>query len=235
VVTPLLSVHMATRDMYHWLLNAHVGILTRVEYRNILVCLHPDPPEGFLKRAQDGSIQTFHRDRARSAHGQAPLPDRGCRLQAARRHCRCRVSLRVTDRHGKVDYKSVLRCFGYGVPNLGRLLSSLDNSLTLVAESELRPFFKDEGRIKTREMRPHELPCQRIAQTSRDWFYQDRDARISIMARANAHGPDTSQQTVRDQLATIYLQTGAGHTFGKHNQFPEPVEKTQQYQPWVFR
>ena len=65
---------------------------------------------------------------------------------------------RFTDRHGKVDYKSVLRCFGYGVPNLGRLLSSLDNSLTLVAESELRPFFKDEGRIKTREMRPHELP-----------------------------------------------------------------------------
>jgi hypothetical protein len=65
---------------------------------------------------------------------------------------------RFTDGHGKVDYKSVLRCFGYGVPNLRRLLSSLDNSLTLVAESELRPFFKDKGRIKTREMRPHPLP-----------------------------------------------------------------------------
>ena len=39
-----------------------------------------------------------------------------------------------------------------------RLLSSLDNSLTLVAESELQPFFRDEGRIKTREMRPHALP-----------------------------------------------------------------------------
>ena len=41
---------------------------------------------------------------------------------------------RFTDEHGEVDYKSVLRCFGYGVPNLRRLLSSLDNSLTLVAE-----------------------------------------------------------------------------------------------------
>jgi Subtilase family len=65
---------------------------------------------------------------------------------------------RFTDGYGNVDYKSVLRCFGYGVPNLRRLLSSLDNSLTLVAESELRPFFKDKGRIKTREMRPHPLP-----------------------------------------------------------------------------
>src|ERR1700693_1740560 len=38
------------------------------------------------------------------------------------------------------------------------LLSSLDNSLTLVAESEIHPFFKEEGRIKSREMRPHPLP-----------------------------------------------------------------------------
>lgn len=65
---------------------------------------------------------------------------------------------RFTGAHGAVDYKGLLRCFGYGVPNLQRLLSSLDNSLTLVAESELQPFFKEGGRIKTREMRPHPLP-----------------------------------------------------------------------------
>ena len=65
---------------------------------------------------------------------------------------------RFNDANGTVDYKNLLRCFGYGVPNLQRLLSSLDNSLTLVAESELQPFFKDGGRIKTREMRSHPLP-----------------------------------------------------------------------------
>jgi hypothetical protein len=65
---------------------------------------------------------------------------------------------RFTDATGAVNYKNLLRCFGYGVPDLQRLLSSLDNSLTLVAESELQPFFKDGGRIKTREMRPHPLP-----------------------------------------------------------------------------
>ena len=65
---------------------------------------------------------------------------------------------RFTDVHNEVDYKNLLRCFGHGVPNLRRLLSSLDNSLTLVAESDIQPFFKEEDRIKTREMRPHRLP-----------------------------------------------------------------------------
>jgi hypothetical protein len=65
---------------------------------------------------------------------------------------------RFSDANGERDYKRLLRCCGYGVPNLTRLLSSLDNSLTLIAESEIEPFFKEDGRIKTREMRPHPLP-----------------------------------------------------------------------------
>ena len=65
---------------------------------------------------------------------------------------------RFTDARGAVDYKNLVRCFGHGVPNLRRVLSSLDNSLTLVVESQLQPFFRDESRIKTREMRPHALP-----------------------------------------------------------------------------
>jgi hypothetical protein len=32
---------------------------------------------------------------------------------------------------GIVDYEGLLRCFGYGVPRFGPLLSSADNSLTL--------------------------------------------------------------------------------------------------------
>jgi hypothetical protein len=64
--------------------------------------------------------------------------------------------------NGSLDYRNLVRCFGRGVPNLRRLLSSLDNSLTLVLESELQPFFKDEDedspRVKTREMREHPLP-----------------------------------------------------------------------------
>lgn len=60
--------------------------------------------------------------------------------------------------NGQPDYKTLLRCCGYGVPNFARMMSSLDNVLTLVSESEIEPFFKEGGRVKTREMRPHPLP-----------------------------------------------------------------------------
>lgn len=68
---------------------------------------------------------------------------------------------RYTDADGAVDMKGLVRTFGYGAPNLHDLLSSLDNSLTLLVESELQPFFKDaedNNRLKTREMRLHHLP-----------------------------------------------------------------------------
>jgi hypothetical protein len=65
---------------------------------------------------------------------------------------------RFTDARGEVDYGTLTRCFGHGVPNFQRLLSSLDNALTLIAESEIHPFFREDGSIKTREMRLHPLP-----------------------------------------------------------------------------
>jgi hypothetical protein len=45
-------------------------------------------------------------------------------------------------------------------------------------------------------------------------FYEDPDARISILARAGAHGPDTLMQTVQIK-STKLLADGAGHTFLK--------------------
>lgn len=69
---------------------------------------------------------------------------------------------RFTTANGSVDFRNLVRCYGRGVPNIRRLLSSLDNSLTLVVESELQPFFKDADdetkRVRSREMRIHPLP-----------------------------------------------------------------------------
>jgi Subtilase family len=65
---------------------------------------------------------------------------------------------RFTRADGSVDYEALLRCFGYGVPESGRLMSSADNSLTLIAQGAIKPFFKENGTIKTREMRLHALP-----------------------------------------------------------------------------
>ena len=66
---------------------------------------------------------------------------------------------RFTDGHGSIDFRSLLRCFGYGVPTKQRVLYSLDNSLTLFVQGEIQPFYKDtEGKVRTRELRLHELP-----------------------------------------------------------------------------
>jgi len=48
----------------------------------------------------------------------------------------------------------LLRCFGFGVPNLERVLWSAGNALTLIAQDELQPFERD----KSNEMNLHKLP-----------------------------------------------------------------------------
>ena len=53
-----------------------------------------------------------------------------------------------------------LRCFGYGVPDLGRARYSARNELTLILEREIQPFrVADDGtRGTTNEMHLHQLP-----------------------------------------------------------------------------
>lgn len=60
------------------------------------------------------------------------------------------------------DAKSVvqqrLRCYGYGVPDLGTALYSAENSATLLFEGHLQPYKLDGSGVKTKEMHVHELP-----------------------------------------------------------------------------
>jgi len=70
---------------------------------------------------------------------------------------------RASDEAGVLDKEVLLRCFGYGTPSARKLLSSADNSLTLVAQGTIQPFHKVEGGIKTREMNVHELPWPKEA------------------------------------------------------------------------
>ena len=52
-----------------------------------------------------------------------------------------------------------VRCVGFGVPNLGKALWSVDNSLSLIVEDSLQPFDKVKGKgIVTRDMHLHDLP-----------------------------------------------------------------------------
>lgn len=71
------------------------------------------------------------------------------------------MGARFTRPDGSIDYRNLLRCFGFGVPDTQKLFFSLDNSLTLLAEEEIQPFHKDDDRVKTRELKLHSLPWPR--------------------------------------------------------------------------
>ncbi len=55
-------------------------------------------------------------------------------------------------------YRQLLRYCGYGVPDEGTLFWSARNSLTLIAQESLQPFFKEDKQIKTRDIHLHTLP-----------------------------------------------------------------------------
>jgi hypothetical protein len=58
----------------------------------------------------------------------------------------------------KTARRALVRRYGYGVPDLGRALQSASNDLTLIAEDELQPFFLENNRVKTKDMKLHKLP-----------------------------------------------------------------------------
>ena len=57
----------------------------------------------------------------------------------------------------KTHHINMIRHCGWGVPNLERAMWSAANSLTLVVEDELSPYWKLKT-VKTKDMRLHELP-----------------------------------------------------------------------------
>jgi hypothetical protein len=54
--------------------------------------------------------------------------------------------------------RSLVRCYGFGVPDVSRALWSLRSHVTLIAQDELQPFQKEDGSIKTASMNLHSLP-----------------------------------------------------------------------------
>jgi hypothetical protein len=70
---------------------------------------------------------------------------------------------RATNEQGQLDTLRLLRMFGYGAPDDEALFYSATNSLSLIAQDTMQPFFKDEegGGIKTRDIKFHALPWPR--------------------------------------------------------------------------
>jgi hypothetical protein len=62
----------------------------------------------------------------------------------------------------KGDISNLTRMVGFGVPNLEKAIKSANNSLSLVIQDELQPFYKN-GSVKTKDMHLHDLPWPRDA------------------------------------------------------------------------
>lgn len=64
-----------------------------------------------------------------------------------------------SNKTAKDNYKILLRTFGYGVPDLNTALYSARNSLTLIAEEVITPYYRvGSGKPKTKDMHIIELP-----------------------------------------------------------------------------
>ncbi|MDR2266947.1 MAG: S8 family peptidase, partial [Christensenellaceae bacterium] len=58
----------------------------------------------------------------------------------------------------KQKAKKLLRICGYGIPNLERARDTLNNSVNMIIQSEIQPYEKVGGIIKTKDMNLHEIP-----------------------------------------------------------------------------
>lgn len=61
-------------------------------------------------------------------------------------------------KRGAMMRRSLVRSYGFGVPDVSRALWSLRSHVTLIAQDELQPFQKEDGSIKTASMNLHSLP-----------------------------------------------------------------------------
>lgn len=58
----------------------------------------------------------------------------------------------------QTDKRTLIRRYGYGVPDLGRAIRSLSNDVTMVIEGTVQPYEGHRSAVKTKDMRFHDLP-----------------------------------------------------------------------------
>ena len=84
----------------------------------------------------------------------------------------------VSGQSPKDLYGILLRTCGYGVPDFDKAVNCYKNSLTLIAEDTIQPFFKDGSAIKTNVMNLYELPWPKEA--LEDLGSQEVEMRVTL-------------------------------------------------------
>ena len=115
--------------------------------------------------------------------------------------------------NSKTEYARLLRICGYGVPDLGRALYCMADSLTLISQATLQPYDKRDGSYVTRDMHIYTLPwpadiltelgeTQVSMRVTLSYFvepspggvgWKDRYRYASHVLRFDMNGPDESE------------------------------------------
>ena len=81
---------------------------------------------------------------------------RGLIIHSANWTSKMKEQFLATDK--KSDYRLLMRTCGYGVPDLQKAISCLNNSLTYIVQQSIQPYTKRDGKYATNEMHLYQLP-----------------------------------------------------------------------------
>jgi hypothetical protein len=70
---------------------------------------------------------------------------------------------RFPELKGRSRTERLLRCYGFGVPDMPSAMWSAANALTLIAQDSLQPFDRIKGKYRTRDMNLHHVPWPKEA------------------------------------------------------------------------
>jgi hypothetical protein len=85
---------------------------------------------------------------------------------------------RIYPSNSRQDWANILKCYGYGVPNLQRAMRSAENALTLVVQDELYPFELKGSYCTTRDMHLHKIPWP--VEVLRDLGSAEAEMRVTL-------------------------------------------------------
>lgn len=133
----------------------------------------------------------------------------------------CRVGI---TRPGEL-YKNLLRSCGYGIPSFDRAVNCYKNSLTLISENTLKPYYKEDnkGNPKTFEMNFYDLPWPKEVLLSLD---ADVQMRVTLSYYIDA-GPSelASRKLTRYNYSSHGLRFDINHPLETKEQFIERKNK----------
>lgn len=70
---------------------------------------------------------------------------------------------RFPELKGRSRTECLLRCYGFGVPDMSSAMWSAANALTLIAQDSLQPFDRIKGKYRARDMNLHHVPWPKEA------------------------------------------------------------------------